>query len=520
MAILTPSRRAVLGGLVAAPFIRPSSAGAASSLRFADFPFTLGVAAGDALPDGFVIWTRLAPSPLEPQGGMPLKPVDVDWEVAEDDGFKTIAAKGTETARPELAHSVHAEVSGLKPGRRYWYRFKCGGEKSLTGTALTLPVPGSKVERVRFASVGCQHFESGWYTAYRHVAEEDLDFVFHYGDYIYEYSPGTVTDAFHRPIDPVRQYVGREPFNLGDYRIRYAQETLDTDLQAARAAHLWFATYDDHEVQNNWAGQWDQNGTPPEYFLLRRAQALQAWYEHMPVRRNAFPQANGIVEFRRRVDYGDLVRMHFPNTRLYRTDQPCGDNFKAACPEMNAPGAQMIDAMQERWLGEGFSSSHQRWQGLAQQVMMAPIDRRAAGGKEAILNMDSWAGYPAQRERIFEMFGRHAGGNVVVLTGDEHQNYALDLLSKGKTVASEFVSTSISSGGDGADVRAGNDVLMADNPNLHWTNDRRGYVLSDVTAEAWTGHYRTVDAVTVKGLPAKTAARWAVQAGKTGLVQA
>ncbi len=241
----------------------------------------------------------------------------------------------------------------------------------------------------------------------------------------------------------------------------------------------------------------------------------------MPVRRNAFPQANGIVEFRRRVDYGDLVRMHFPNTRLYRTDQPCGDNFKPACAAMDAPGAQMIDAAQEKWLGEGFASSRQRWQGLAQQVMMAPLDRRSPAetdGSQPIFNMDSWAGYPAQRERLFAMFGQR--GNVVVLTGDEHQNYAIDLTHGGRTVASEFVSTSISSGGDGHDLRPGNERLMADNANLRWTNDRRGYVVSEVTPEAWTGHYRTLDAVSQKGLPVKTAASWVVQAGKAGLVRA
>lgn len=516
--ILAPTRRALIGGLVAAPFLLPSRLSA--QMRFADYPFSLGVASGSPLVDGFVLWTRLAPSPMEPQGGMPLAPVAVDWEVAEDDGFKTIAAKGTETAYPELGHAVHAEVSGLTPGRPYWYRFHCGGEKSLTGLARTLPAAGASLAKVRFASVGCQHFEAGWYTAYRHVAEESLDFVFHYGDYIYEYHPGTALDAEHRPIEPVRLYAGRQPFTLGDYRVRYAQETLDSDLQAARAAHPWFCTYDDHEVQNNWAGVYDQNGTPPELFVLRRRQALQAWYEHMPVRRSTW-RPDGTIDFHSRADYGDLVRMHFPNTRLYRTDQPCGDNYRTACAGMVAPGAQMIDAAQETWLGEGFGSSRQRWQGLAQQVMMAPLDRRSPDeteGPAPILNMDSWAGYPAQRERLFAMFGRHR--NVVVLTGDEHQNFASDLMSGDRIVASEYVSTSISSGGDGHDVRPGNERLMADNANLKWTNDRRGYVVSEITPEAWTGHYRTLDAVTQRGMPVKTAGRWAVQAGKPGLVRA
>ena len=520
MTIIAPSRRSVLAGLATAPFFIPSAGRA--QVGFADYPFTLGVAAGDAVPDGFVIWTRLAPEPMDPHGGMPLLPVAVDWEVASDDRFRDVVAKGTEQAWPELAHSVHVEVSGLQPGRPYFYRFRVGGERSLTGRALTLPAPGTKVDRIRFSAVGCQHFEAGWYTAYRHAAEEQLDFMFHYGDYIYEYHPGYTLDAFDRPITPVRLYAGREPFSLGDYRVRYAQETLDTDLQAARAAVSWFCTYDDHEVQNNWAGDIDQDGTPPAIFLLRRKAALQAWYEHMPVRKVSFPDASGAVHFRRRIDYGDLVRLHFPNTRLYRTDQPCGDGFKPSCPAMTAAGAQMIDSAQERWLDEGFAGSGQRWQGLAQQVMMAPLDRRTPEypAPKPTYNMDSWAGYPAQRERLFDMFGRHAGGNVVVITGDEHQSYAIDLMAKDRIVASEFVSTSITSGGDGHEVRPGNERIMTDNPFLKWTNDRRGYLLSEVTPDAWTGHYRTLEAVTQKSLPIRTAASWAIEAGKPGLVQA
>jgi alkaline phosphatase D len=372
---------------------------------------------------------------------------------------------------------------------------------------------------VRFAALGCQHFEAGWYTAFRHVAAEPIDFVFHYGDFIYEYHPGTTLDRDKRPIDPVRLYVGREPYSLDDYRQRYAQELLDTDLQAARSAHPWFCTYDDHEVQNNWAGVNDEHGTPPDAFVLRRRMALQAWYEHMPVRRSTLLD-NGDADFRRRIDYGNLVRAHFPNTRLFRTDQPCDDGFKPACAGMTAAGAQMINAAQERWLEEGLSGSSQRWQLIAQQVMMAPLDRRAAGDAEAIYNMDSWAGYPEQRERIFAMFGRHPGGNLIVVTGDEHQNYAIDLQSRQRTVASEFVATSITSGGDGNEVRAGNDRLLADNPHLHWTNDRRGYVVCDVTPHAWTSYYRVLDGVTQKGPPIRIAKSWAVENGRPSLLDA
>lgn len=511
------SRRALVGGLSLSPFILTSAR--AQTLGFGDYPFTLGVCAGDPAPDGFVIWTRLAPRPLEPGYGMPMKPVAVDWEVAEDDGFKTVIAKGTQVAPPELGHSVHVEVAGLKPGRSYWYRFHCAGQKSLTGRAATLPAAGAKVEKVRFAAVGCQHLEYGWYTAFRHAAQEDLDFFFHYGDFIYEASNGFQLDDHHQPITPVRRYLGGEPFTIDAYRLRYAQTTLDTDLQAARAAHPWFCTYDDHEVQNNWAGDQDQNGTAPELFITRRRMALQAWYEHMPVRR-ATLMRDGTVDFHKRADYGDLVRLHLPNTRLYRTDQPCGDNYQLACAAQTAPGAQMINPEQEAWLNTGFAQSHQQWQGLAQQVMMCPLDRRNPDDTRTapLFNMDSWAGYQAQRERLFALFGRSR--NVVVVTGDEHQNFANDLMLGSRIVASEFVSTSITSGGDGHDVRPGNERWMADNPFLKWTNDRRGYVVSEITPGSWVGHYRTVEAVSRRDMPISTAASWAVEASKTGLVRA
>ncbi|USI72673.1 alkaline phosphatase D family protein [Sphingomonas morindae] len=515
--IYRPSRRALLGGLVAAPVFLPGLARAAE-LGFADFPFTLGVSAGDALPDGFVLWTRLAPDPLAPHGGMPMAPVPVNWEVAEDDGFRTIVAKGQETAWPELGHSVHAEVSGLKPGRPYWYRFRCGGELSLAGRAATLPAPGTTVDRVRFAAAGCQHFESGYYTAYRHLAEEnDLDFVFHYGDYIYEYSAGVALNGLHQPIDPVRRYLGREPYSLDDYRLRYAQTTLDSDMQAARAAHPWFVSYDDHEVQNNWTGDTDKDDTPAALFRLRRAAALQAWYEHMPVRRSAMPDATGLVEFRRRFDYGTLLRGHLLNTRLYRSDQPCGDGFKPLCTPMTG---DVLGRPQEAWLDQGLATSRQRWQLIAQQVMVAAPDRRTPehDGPQPTFNMDSWAGYPLAQRRLFDRFAAHRPGNIVVVTGDEHQNWANDLVrDDGRIVASEFVATSISSGGDGYDTRPGNDEIMRHNSFVKWTNDRRGYLLTEVTPDAWTGDFRTVAAVSTAGAPVRTAARWQVAAGQAGL---
>lgn len=482
---------------------------------FRAYPFTLGVAAGDAASDGFVLWTRLAPEPLEPHGGMSMAPIAVQWEVAADAGFKTIAAKGEAVARPELGHSVHVEVAGLSPDRPYWYRFVCGRERSARGRVKTLPLAGSPVAAARLVVAGCQHYEQGLYTAYGHAAREDADFLFHYGDYIYEGRSSPINfDYGGAPRKFIRAHVGEEPCSLDDYRRRYAQYKTDPDLQAAHAAMGWYVTFDDHEVQNNWVSDRDQNGTPPEAFLLRRAAAFQAWYEHMPIRSSALPRG-GAIQAYRRARIGDLLDLHLLDTRQFRTDQPCDDGFKPRCAGWDSPDAQVLGAPQEAWLARNLAEGKARWNVIAQQVMMMPLDRRMGDEPAPIRNMDSWGGYDRPRERLLSAFAGH--GNVVVLTGDEHQNYAGELRMRGgqgEAVAVEFVSTSISSGGDGADVRAGTDRILAENPCLKYMNDRRGYLLCDVDRDAWQARFRTVDQVTEPGAPVKTARTAVVPHGR------
>lgn len=515
MPIVQLPRRTMLGALVAAPFVLSTRLRA--ELAFADYPFALGVAAGEMTPTGFVLWTRLAPRPLEPHGGMPMKPVPLDWQVATDLAFKTIIATGSETTYPALAHSAHVEVEGLQPATRYFYRFRCAGETSFVGRVATLPRPDAMPKSVRFAAVGCQHLEQGWYTAYRDAARQPLDFMFHYGDYIYEGHATRPQDADRLPGEAVRRYSGRNPFSLDDYRVRYAETRLDADLQAAHAACGWYSTYDDHEVQNNWAGVYDEDGDPPEIFLYRRRAALQAWYEHMPVRPSIWNGTTGIADFRRRVDYGGLARFHYPDTRLYRADQPCGDGFKPDCSARHAAGQDMLDAGQWRWLDEGFSASRQRWNVVNQQVMVAMPDRRQSGD-EPIFNMDSWAGYPNGQAHLLDIFARHRPGNIVVVTGDEHRHWANDLIARDRVLASEFVSTSITSEGDGA-VDSPVGPILAHNPFVKWIDDRRGYVLTEVTPDGCRGEYLTVESVTRRDAPVSVAAVWGVEAGKAGLVR-
>jgi alkaline phosphatase D len=464
---------------------------------FRDTPFSLGVASGDPAPDGFVIWTKLAPEPYEPHGGMPMSTLPVAWEVSSDDRFATIVARGEALARPELGHSIHVDVSGLEPDRPYWYRFQIGSERSLYGRARTLPRPGTAASSLKFGVCGCQHFETGYYTAYRHLAREDLAFVFHYGDFMYEYSPNYVFDQ-NLPVPKPREHRLREVFSLDDYRAHYAQHLLDLDLQAARSRHAFLSTFDDHEIENNWVQDISQRrDVPPEVFALRRQAAMQAWYEHMPVRAAMFPR-NGLIAVNRRLTYGTLMAMNLLDTRSFRSDQPCDDGFKPFCPGVADPKAAVLGQAQEAWLDASLGRKDATWTCLAQQIMMMPLDRRTRDDQpEKILNIDSWAGYDAPRTRLMSRLGKI--DNVVALTGDEHQNFAGLLYDKDKPVAAEFVSTSISSGGDGQDVRAGSDKILANNAQLKFVNDQRGYTVCEVTPEAWKTHFMVMDKVSVPG---------------------
>ncbi len=339
MSQATPfSRRRFLAGagLAAGTLLLPGQAaadlaGRREGGRITD-PFTLGVASGDPLPDAVVIWTRLAPRPLEPGGGMPDRIVPVRWEVAGDERFAHVVRRGVAAARPERAHTVHVDVRGLQPHRRYWYRFRAAGELSPAGRMRTAPAPGAAVP-LSFAVTSCAQYEHGYFTAYRHLADEDCDVVFNLGDYIYEYE----ADDYVAPTGNVRDHVGPEVRTLDDYRQRHAQYKTDPDLQAAHAAAPWIVTWDDHEVDNNYADDIPEdrdaeegNATTAD-FLARRAAAYQAYWEHMPLR--TAPPKGPDLPLYRRFAFGSTATFSVLDTRQYRTDQPCGDATPATCGE-------------------------------------------------------------------------------------------------------------------------------------------------------------------------------------------
>jgi alkaline phosphatase D len=488
----------------------------AQGVSLAEFPFTLGVASGDPSPDGFVIWTRLAPRPFEIGFGLPSVPIEVRWELATDEAFTATLRSGTAIASPQLAHSVHVEIDGLPSGRPYWYRFTAGGHISATGRARTAPPAGSTPARVRFGVAGCQSYEAGLFTAHRHLAAEDLDFVFCYGDYIYENAGRT------RPQDAPdmreRIHFGGEIYSVDDYRRRYAQYRLDADLQAAHAAHPWFVVWDDHETDNNWASAFDEKNTPAPIFALRRQAAVQAYYEHMPLRLTSFPSGTA-MQLYRRASYGRTLDLHFLDTRQYRSNQPCND-VSAGCREVDAADAEFLGAEQERWLLAGLSQSKAAWNALAQQMMMMDLDRDP--GAEIRYNIDSWAGYRRPRERVLSHIRDRRISDVVVLTGDEHVNYAGDLHIDGRdpgerAIANEFVATSIASGGDGQDISANAAGVLSANPQLKFINTQRGYLTCEVTTKAWTTDFRVIDRVTARGGRMSVRKRLSIERGSAEL---
>jgi alkaline phosphatase D len=480
--------------------------------RFTTDPFSLGVASGDPTPDGVVLWTRLAPDPIN-GGGMPPEPVTVKWEIAADDQMKDIAMRGSVVATPELGHSAHVEVQGLKPGRWYWYRFMAGDAVSPVGRTRTAPSYSGRLDRLRFAFASCQHYETGYFTAYKHMADEQLDLVAHLGDYIYEGGASA-----ERP----RRHNSAEIISLEDYRNRYALYKSDPHLKLAHAAFPWIVTWDDHEVDNNYAGDIPEDKQSRQAFLERRAHAYQAYYEHMPLRRSSLPKGPDMRLYRR-LRYGDLAEFNVLDTRQYRSDQPCGDGSKLLCPEALNPQATMMGAEQERWLFNNLNESKTVWNVIAQQVMMARWD--SAPGKDLRLSMDKWAAYPAALNRFLNFLRERKTSNLVVITGDIHSNWVAELKTdfddpSSAVVGTEFVGTSITSGGDGMDMRPDVERQLVENPHIKFFNGQRGYVLCDLNAKRWQTDYRVVAAVSKPDQPISTRASFVVEKGRPGPLNA
>ena len=509
------ARRRLLKALAAAGMLSavPARAGPTAQARFAAFPFSLGVASGYAQSSGLVLWTRLAPAPLAPAGGMDGEVVPVRWEIARDPAFRTVVTSGTAYAEPNWAHSVHVEVSGLEPATPYWYRFAAGDAVSPTGRTHTTPPSGASPARLRFAFASCQQYEQGYYGAYRHIVADDPDLVVFLGDYIYESSWGH---------DLVRSHGSGEPVTLEEYRRRYALYKTDPDLQAAHAACPWLLTWDDHEVQNDYANDRSQSLNNPSWFLARRAAAYKAWYEHQPVPRAMRPSGPA-ARIYTRSGFGDLAEFFVLDDRQYRSHQACPRPGRggaavvdpAACAELADPARTLLGAAQEQWLHAGLASSPARWTLVAQQTRMAQLDERPGPGRLAWT--DAWDGYPAARARLLEALARKR--NPVVIGGDIHAFNVTQLKldfddPSARVVASEFVGTSISSQG-WAQQRF--DALRADNPHVLLADSRyRGYVRMELTPTGLKADLRAMEDVRTRDAACRTLASFFVEDGEPG----
>ncbi len=446
-------------------------------------PFTLGVASGDPDAASVVLWTRLAPDPLN-GGGMPADNIAVTWEISETADFDSVEASGVATASAARAHSVHV-VASIDQGT-WFYRFRVGRYISPVGTTRAAPDASVDVAEATFAVANCQHYAAGQYAAHRDLAEQEPDFVVWLGDYIYEDAGVPGND------DPTtRAHLGPEPTTLEHYRNRYARYKSDPHLQAAHAVCPWFVIWDDHEVENNYAGLAPQAEADARGFLERRFAAYQAWWEHQPVRLDP-PIDDQEYRIYRSAHWGELMNLALLDGRQYRTDQACGDvtlNIDPACAEVASATRTMLGDDQEAWLYETLDASSSMWNVIGNQVVFAD-----ATFGEGVLNYDQWDGYPLQRQRILQHLADASVPNVVVITGDIHLAAVAQLRAgdrgTGTPVGVEFITTSISSDGLIGDELT--DVLKSF-PNLVDAElSHRGYSLHTVTPQRWIADYRYV----------------------------
>ena len=504
--MLLPRRRFLQGAAAigAAPFL-------ASGPRAADLArFELGVASGQPRRDGMVLWTRLTGADLPER-------TSVRWEVASDERFQRVVASGDEIAEAAWAHSVHAEPSGLEPGRSYWYRFRALGQQSGVGRTRTAPAPDAAAS-LRFVITSCQRYDVGHYAAWRHVVAENPDLVMFLGDYIYE--------TGSRP-DAIRRHEGGEAKTLEQYRARYATYKSDPLLQAAHAAAPWLLIWDDHEVANDYANMRGEDLT--QDFAARRGAAYRAYWEHMPFPNSARPVGPD-MRIVSRLDWGTLARIHLVDDRQYRDLQACpkpgrgGSNTVALadCPGLVDPKRSLLGFEQERWLADGWDRARP-WNLLAQQSLMARFAWKEPAQGGGVYWTDAWDGYASSRNRLLGVVAEKKVPGVVVLGGDVHSNYVADLKAdyddpKSKVVASEFCGTSITSL---SLAQSRVDAARPFNPHIHFgRSDQRGYMSFELDAKQMSVRLQTVDRPLDPASGITTTARFMVDPARPGPIDA
>ena len=471
-------------------------------------PFTLGVASGDPDTESVVLWTRLAIDALN-GAAMPDEDIDVLWEMSTTESFDEITIAGIATASPQYGHSIHviaapANVTGL-----LHYRFRLGDYTSPIGTTRLSPSSDS-LEPVKIASASCQNWTAGFYTAYRDMAELAPDLVLFLGDYIYEGGTGSL-DA-----GAVRLHNSDEIRDLTAYRNRYGLYKSDPLLQAAHQMCPWVVTWDDHEVENNYANLTPEDPADNAGHTARRAAAYQAWWEHMPVRFD--PPVDENLTIYRQVQWGGLVNMLVLDTRQYRDDQACNDavlQTTPACDDALLPERSLLGTEQEAWVAANIRGVDKVWNVLANQTVMTDIRLGAA-----VLNFDQWDGYAPGRDRVLTDITEQGVENLIVLTGDIHLSGIGQLTTTANpttAVGIEFVTTSISSGGNVPPETQG--LLKALSNIIDAEASHRGYTLHTITPETWTAQYRIVDDARVENSGVSDWKTFTVTAGTAAVAE-
>ena len=497
-------------------------------LAAADGPFPLGVASGEPWPDSIVLWTRLVRDVHAPDGGMGAAPIEVAWEVARDEHMRDVLRSGVTLAMPDVAHSIHLEVGGLDAGRWYWYRFRALGVQSPTGRTRTAPAPGARLTKLNFAAACCQHWMYGHWAAYRRMVEEDIDFVLHLGDYIYE-APSSSPAALKQKV---RDVPFELPKTLADYRRVHAHYKTDAAIQAAHAAVPWIVTWDDHEVDNDYTGSSTQGRLSRMELLAQRAAAYQAFWEHMPLRLAQRPLGPNATMYRR-LAYGDLVDLIMLDERQYRSALPCpppppqADRSRRvaidACPDAFDPARTMLGVDQERWLGQCLAEpARARWSVIGQQMLFAPQLSRTKDDRLAI-GTDGWDGYAAAHQRMLDLIAARQSRDTLVIGGDIHAFIAADVPARRDDLGSPPIAAHVVVGplssrlGDAAALEAS----LRENPHMKFADGRRhGYTRCSIARDRALFEFRALDDVKDGNSGIATLAAFETAWGEAGLRRA
>jgi alkaline phosphatase D len=479
---------------------RQQSDAPARKMRLRTDPFALGVASGEPSTDGGVIWTRVV--------GIETPTVSVSYEIAEDDAFRRIVRSDRVTAVASFAHAVHVPVTGLRPGAEYWYRFRCGDAVSRSGRLRTIPLAP---QRLRIALASCQHWEQGFFSAYADMIGRDADVVVHVGDYIYEASFGSGT---------VRQFDAPVPRSLEDYRARYALYRSDDQLQNAHAALPFVMTWDDHEVENDYAGSLSAIDPESHDFMKVRAAAYQAWLEHTPLNPASVRGDGNEIRIFRRLSWPQLATLHVLDTRQYRDVQPCSPPDQrrghriARCADVEGGKRTMLGARQERWLTEGLAAEQAPWSVVAQQTLFAPMQL-----PDDTIWSDFWDAYPLSRARMLDALRQPGVRNALVLGGDLHSFWVNDVRAQPQqensaAIATELLTTCLAGRNGPADLFSSVPALNSHVRYLDFAHS--GYQLVDLTPQRVLADLRVVEQPTAAGSRLRSLRQFHVESGRPG----